>query len=78
MMRFRYKIIPVQGKQLVTADALSQIPLCPDSSKESDTLERECKVYIDYVMEHLPASKTKLEQTREKQNRDATMTQLRA
>ena len=53
MMRFTYKIIPVPGKQLVAADALSRAPLGPEDSTECDSLERECQVYIDHVMEHM-------------------------
>ena len=42
------------------------------------TTWKECQVYIDHVMEHIPATKTKLEQIKNLQNRDGTMTQLRA
>ena len=38
----------------------------------------ECQVYINYIVDHLPATKTKLEEIKNMQNRDATMKQLRA
>lgn len=77
-MRFKYKIIHVPGKQLVAADALSRAPLGPENNTERNTLERECQVYIDYVIEHIPATKTKLDQIKDMQNRDGTTRQLRA
>lgn len=56
------------GKQPVAADPLSQLPLGPESTIESDTIEGECEIYIGCVMEQIPATKTKLDWIRDMQN----------
>lgn len=53
MVRFKYKISHVSGKQLVAAAALSQAPLGPENSMESDILKRECEVNIDHAVEKI-------------------------
>lgn len=70
------EIIHVPGKQLVAADALLRVPLGPENTTECKSLDREYKFDIDYVMELIPATKTKLNQIKDIQNRDGTMRQL--
>lgn len=77
IVRFKCSIIHVPGKQLVTADSLSRASLGPENSTECDSLEKECEVYIDHLMEQLHATKTKLEHIKDLQNGDGTMRQLR-
>lgn len=54
----------VPGKQKVVVDALSSALLGPESTMENEPLERECEVYIDHIMEYIPATKMKLDQIR--------------
>lgn len=66
LLRFKYHISYVTGKQLVAADALSQAPMGPEKLRENDTLD-ECKVFVDFVVQKLPATQTKQKQIQEMQ-----------
>lgn len=72
LLRFKYHISYVPGKQLVAADALSRAPMGPEKSRENDTLQDECKVFVDFVVQQLPATQTKLKQIQEMQSKDLT------
>lgn len=77
LLRYKYNIMYVPGKQLVTADALSRAPSGPEKSTENETLEDECRVFVDLIVQQIPATKTKLKQIQEMQNEDLTCQQLR-
>nr|XP_055037759.1 uncharacterized protein K02A2.6-like [Misgurnus anguillicaudatus] len=62
LLRFNFNIIHVPGKNLITADALSRAPLPATATEAELDLERECKAYLDSVVDSLPATPTKLEQ----------------
>lgn len=40
-------------------------------------MEKECQVFIDYVIEHIPSTKTNLDHIKDMQSRDRTMKQLK-
>lgn len=69
LLRFKYNIVHVPGKALITADTLSRAPRrCPLTAEEAQ-LER--KVYVN-----LSASQSKHQQIAERQQQDAVCSQL--
>ena len=68
LMRYKYTISHVPGKNLYTADTLSRAP--SQSTDSKNELQLETNVYVDFVMDNLPASETKLEQIKFAQDRD--------
>ena len=77
LLRFNFNIIHVPGKNLITADALSRAPLPATATEAEQDLEKECKAYLDSVVESLPATPTKLEQIKSAQTSDNTCKRLR-
>lgn len=77
LLRFNYKIIHVPGKQLFTADALSRAPQGLEDRKANSSLQDECCAYIDHILQHLPATESKLAHIREAQSMDSTCKQLK-
>lgn len=73
LLRFKYNIIHVPGKQLVTADALSRAPSGPEKSIEVD----ESKVFVDLIVQQIPATSAKLKQIQEMQNEDSVCQQVK-
>ena len=69
LMRFTYTIVHVPGKDLITADALSQAPTSR-STQEDDTLRQEVNAFVDLVMQNLPATQKCLEEIKKAQNED--------
>ncbi len=69
MMRFRYTISHVPGKDLIVADMLSRAPVGKPTQENHD-LEAEGNVYIEKTSDKL------LEEIKEKQNQDETCQQL--
>lgn len=76
LLRFNFNIIHVPGKNLITADALSRAPLPTAATEAEQDLERECKAYLDSIVESLPATPTKLEQIKSAQTSDNTCKRL--
>ena len=69
LMRFNVEAKYVPGKSLYVADTLSRAPL-PETSLPGDTLESDVKVYVDAIIENLPASESKLEIIQRETNLD--------
>ena len=66
MMRFRFTIGHVPGKDLVIADALSRAPVStPTTTDESQ--QQETTLYVNYVMQSLPASEEPLQEIKQHQ-----------
>ena len=76
LLRFNFNIIHVPGKNLLTADALYRTPLPATATEAEQDLEKECKAYLDSVVESLPATSTKLEQIKSAQTSDDTCKRL--
>ena len=74
MDRFTYSIHHVPGKKLNTADTLSRAPLI--STVRDQDLEELAEMLTSAQVEHLPASKERLEQYRQAQHSDATCSTL--
>lgn len=71
LMRFDYDIIHVPGKQLISADVLSRVPTKHTLSEEEMEQEAHLKVFIDSVVQGLPATETRLKQIVEEQKADS-------
>ena len=76
MMTFHFTISHVPGKQLSIADTLSQAP--SDSPSTADhTFKQESQIFVNAVIQSLPATEERLQQSKEFQKRDATCIQLK-
>ncbi len=59
-MKFKFDIVHVPGKQLITADMLSRAPVkCTFTQKEEED-EEEVKVIVDAMVQALPATDARL------------------
>ena len=65
-MRFSFSINHVPGKNLAVADALSRAPL----REEDPDLQDEADAFVRYTIQSLPATKSRLEEIRQKQRQD--------
>ena len=63
MMRFQFTIGHVPGKELMIADALSRGPVSKASAADK-LLQREATAFVDFVVEHLPATEQRLQEIR--------------
>ena len=69
LMKFSYSVVHVPGKDLHTADTLSCAPIA--DFKESDQqLQEETQVFVDMVMNDIPATEKKLQEIKQGQNAD--------
>ena len=77
MMRFSFTISHVPGKSLAEADALSRAP-CSDPVDEDTLLQQETAVYVNTVVQSLPATERQLERIRLHQEEDEVCQQVAA
>ena len=75
LMRYRYTIIHVPGKSLTTADTLSRAPL-KDGATDEEGLMEETNIYVDSVMEILPASEAYLSELRKQLSADSVSAEV--
>ena len=66
MMRNQYSITHVPGKHLAIADTLSRAPVSAPNTTD-ETLQHEAEIFVDLVMEHLPATEQRLEEMKRAQ-----------
>ena len=76
MMRFRFSIRHVPGKQLSTADALSRAPTTTPSSSDN-LFQDEVEAYIQVTMQDLPATEKRLAEIQVHQEQDKTCKMVR-
>ncbi|KAK7096429.1 hypothetical protein V1264_005727 [Littorina saxatilis] len=69
LMRYLYKIVYTQGKNLITADALSRAPTQEPGETEKK-LEEEGDLLIHQVIGNLPATERRLEEIRKETGQD--------
>ena len=69
LMRFTYTISHVPGKDLVTADALSRAPVT-ESNQDDDRLRDEVQVFVNFVIQNLPATDSRIQQIKKAQEKD--------
>lgn len=76
MLRYHFTISHIPGKDLVIADMLSRAPTSVPSS--SDYLfYQETSVFVDTVVQSLPASDAQLEKIRQEQEQDDVCKQIK-
>lgn len=71
LMRYSYSISHVPGKHLWTADTLSRSPVKAKETLQDKELLESTNIYVDMLMDNLPASNNFLEQLREELERDS-------
>ena len=69
MMRFEFTISHVPGTKLTIADTLSRSPSA-EPSQSDQLLQEEASVYVNAVIENLPASDQRLEEIKKLQKED--------
>ena len=72
LMRFRYGISHVPGKDLITADTLSRAPVVESQQPEDESFQDECQTYVNAVMSALPVTDKRLLEIKQAQADDAT------
>ena len=72
LMRFRYGISHVPGKDLITADTLSLAPVVESQQPEDKSFQDECQAYVNAVMSALPVTDKRLLEIKQAQADDAT------
>ncbi|KAL0174321.1 hypothetical protein M9458_030289 [Cirrhinus mrigala] len=60
LIKFRFDIVHVPGKQLITADTLSRAPVKHTFTQEEKEDEDDVKVFVDAVVQALPATDARL------------------
>lgn len=74
LMRYRYTISHVPGKNMATADVLSRAP----QKGVTDThLETDLNLYVNMVMNSLPATEKRLQEIKEHQDRDEILREVK-
>ena len=71
MMRFQFTIVHIPGKELVIADTLSRSPL-KQSSKTDEVLQADSDLYVNLILNNLPATDKRLKQLLKAQQDDDT------
>ena len=72
LMRFRYCISHVPGKDLITADTLSRAPVVNSQQPEDKSFQDECQAYVDAVISALPVTYKRLLEIKQAQADNAT------
>ena len=71
LMRYSYSISHVPGKCLWTADTLSRAPIKREETPADKELFEDTNIYVDMVLENLPASADYLGELREQLSKDS-------
>ena len=77
LMKFRYNIVHVPGKQLIIADTLSRAPR-ENTHITSNDLQDEVEAYVNLIMETLPATERWLQEIRLQLEQDEVLQQVMA
>ncbi|KAK0150891.1 Gag-Pol polyprotein [Merluccius polli] len=78
LMRYSYTISHTPGKALFTADTLSRSPVSQNSSSkltDNDLLE-DTNIYVDEIINSMPASSTYMAQLRERLQEDSVCSEV--
>ncbi|XP_034075852.1 uncharacterized protein K02A2.6-like [Gymnodraco acuticeps] len=71
LMRYSYSITHVPGKSLWTADTLSRAPVKSDSTPDEKEFLESTNIYVDMIIDGLPASTAYLEELKEQLAKDS-------
>ena len=77
MMRFAPTVVHVQGKDQVTADALSRAPVDKPSPSDISFIE-EVEQFASFTVKYLPATEVRLRQICRAQDEDAVCTEVKS
>jgi hypothetical protein len=77
LMKYSYTIAHIPGKELYTADTLSRAPLRKPLTKQDKQLNSDLSLYVNTVLENLPASEKKLDTIRLQQDEDEVCRKLK-
>ena len=75
-MKYSFTISHVAGKELVIPDTLSRAPI-PEQTSADRQLETDAEMYVQQVIDSLPASERRLEELRNLQKEDSVCKQVR-
>lgn len=75
-MRYSYSIQHVPGKSLWTADTLSRSPVTSSMSSEELELMESTNIYVDCIIDGIPASPTYLDNLREQLKADSVCSRV--
>ena len=76
LLKFTFDIVHVPGKCLITADTLSRAPVKHVFTREEEENEADVKVFVDAVIQSLPATEARMEIIQENQKTDPTCAKL--
>ncbi|KAL7872233.1 hypothetical protein SRHO_G00072160 [Serrasalmus rhombeus] len=76
LLKFIFDIVHVPGKCLITADALSRAPVKHIVTQEEKDNEAEVNVFVDAVVQTLPATEARLKVIQDKQKEDPICAKL--
>ena len=76
MMRFKYAISHVPGKQILIADMLSRAPTEPPSTNDLQ-FEASTQAFVNTVLQAIPATEQRLAQIKEAQSQDRVYIQVK-
>ena len=76
LMRYSYDVIHVPGKTLTTADTLSRAPLRDGGTRRDGELMEDTNIYVDSVIDSLPASDQYLEELKAQLSSDNVCRQV--
>ena len=77
LMRFRYSMSHVPGKDLITADALSRAPVVESQEPQDKSFQDECQTYVNAVMSALPVTDKRLLEIKQAQADDTRVLHAR-
>ena len=76
LMRYQYTISHTAGKDLCTADTLSRAPTGVTDT-QADKFQKEVASYVNLIIDHLPASQTKMQEIIKEQEQDPVCQQIK-
>ncbi|KAI4878431.1 hypothetical protein NFI96_003729 [Prochilodus magdalenae] len=76
LLRYSYNIFHVPGKSLCTADTPSRVPLQREAISTDDELMESTNIYVDNIIEHLPAATSYLDGQREHLKADSVCSRV--
>ena len=74
-MIYSFTISHVAGKNLVTTDTLSKVPVST-SNTHDEKCYQEVEAFVNFVFQNLPALDNRIEQIKEDQGKDEICQQL--
>jgi len=77
LLRYRYQVVHIPGKEMYTADALSRAPITGPQEQDAQVLQQETEALVNGLLSNLPATNSRLEQIREAQFSDPVCQQIR-